>query len=76
MGNWFSASETKTIESDGQVNNNVILEGSTGRFDMEMFVLTAIICAIKIFEFIYFVYKRHRKYIVENHSRKITLGEK
>lgn len=71
MGNWFSASEHKNIESDGQVNNNVILEGPGAKFEMEMLILTAIICAIKLFEFVIFVYKNHARYIKEKHERKL-----
>lgn len=71
MGNWFSASEQKEIESDGQVNNNVILQGSGARYDMEMLILTSIICAIKIFEFGLFVYKWHARRIRNDHERKL-----
>lgn len=71
MGNWFSANEHKDIESDGQVNNNVILEGSGARYDVEMLVLTSIICAIKIFEFGIFIYKKHARSIKEKHEQKL-----
>lgn len=71
MGNWFSASEHKNIESDGQVNNNVILEGSGARYDMEMLILTSIICAIKIIEIVMFVYKKHAQIIKNKHERKL-----
>lgn len=71
MGNWFSASEEKQIESDGQVNNNVILEGPGARYDVEMLILTSIICAIKIFEFGMFVYKKHARGIKEKHEQKL-----
>lgn len=77
MGNWFSASEHKNIESDGQVNNNVILEGSGGKYEVEMLILTAIVCAIKIFEIVVFIYKHHTRYIREKHSKKmLTFGDK
>lgn len=71
MGNWFSTSERKQIEADGQVNNNVILEGNGAKYDVEMLVLTSIICGIKIFEFVIFVYKYHTRSIKEKHARKL-----
>lgn len=71
MGNWFSSNEVKSLETDGQVNNNVILEGSGARFDAEMLILTSIICGIKLFEFIIFVYKNHARYIKQKHERKL-----
>lgn len=76
MGNWFSSSENKNFESDGQVNNNVIVEETSGgKFDAEILILTAIICALKIFEFIVFVYKRHTRFIKERHERNLTIVE-
>lgn len=71
MGNWFSSNPNKNIASEGQVNNNVIMENGLVSYDLEMLVLTSIICGIKIFEFVIFVYKHHSKYIKENHARKL-----
>lgn len=73
MGSWFSSTETKSMEQEGQVNNNVILEGSGAKYETEMLILTAIICFIKMFEFLIFVYRNHAKYIKEKHERKLTL---
>lgn len=74
MGNWFSSNEAKNFESDGQVNNNVIVEERPGgRFDGEMLILTAIICALKVFEFVVFIYKRHTKYVQKRHERNLVI---
>lgn len=75
MGNWGSATEHKNVESDGQVNNNVILEGPGAAYDTEMLVLTAIICAIKIFEFVVFMYKNHAKFIKERYERNLQISQ-
>lgn len=76
MGNWFSLSEAKNFKSDGQVNNNVIVEERPGgKFEAEMLILTAIICALRIFEFVVYVYKRHTKYKRDRHKRNLVLGD-
>lgn len=74
MGNWGSATEHKNVESDGQVNNNVILEGQGTKYDTEMLVLTAIICSIKMFEFVVYVYKNNAKRINEGHERDLQIN--
>lgn len=54
--------ESKVIESAGHVNNNVLIGKVTGEVDVysiEIVILLGIICAIKIIEFIYFIYRRH-----------------
>lgn len=54
--------ETKAIDSNGQVNNNVVIGKISGEVDVysiEIVVMLGIICAIKLLEFIYFVYQRH-----------------
>lgn len=75
MGNWFSANSATDVTSDGQVNNNVLIEES-GKSDATMLILTSIICAIKVFEFIIFIYKNHAKFIKERHERNLRIGEK
>lgn len=74
MGNWFS-NNSKNNENNGQVSNSVTVETSKCMYDADMLILTAIICGIKIFEFLFFVYKHHKKNIQRNHDRKVRLGE-
>lgn len=54
-----SSSEKKTVDSTGTINNNVVVNGEVDVTSLEIVILLGIICAIKIMEFIYFIYKRH-----------------
>lgn len=76
MGSWFSSpnSETKTVESDGAVNNNVVIQGEPLGYEFEIMVLLSIICAIKIFEILLFVYKKHTKTVKQNYERSLKTG--
>lgn len=76
MGNWFSSpnSETKAIESDGAVNNNVVIQGEVMDYSFEIMVLTAVICALKVFELVIYIYKKHKKLVRENFKNEIKLG--
>lgn len=73
MGNWFSTpnSETKTIESDGEVNNNVVIQGNPIDYGFEIMVLNAIICSLKIFELVIYLYKKHKKQVQEEHEKNL-----
>jgi hypothetical protein len=62
MGNWFSKTEeTKTVENDGQVTNNVIVNDTVSVHNSEIIIMLLIITSIKLIEFIYFVYNSHNK---------------
>lgn len=74
MGNWFSSSDYIKVGPDGQVNNNILSQGSGARYNTEMLILTSIICAIKIFEFVMFLYKKHAQNIKGKHERKLKSG--
>lgn len=63
MGHSESKEEKKTIDSTGSVNNNVVVNGEVDVNSMEVIILLGVICAIKIFEFIYFLYRRHYRNI-------------
>lgn len=57
---WFGSSEEIDVEANGQVNNNVIIQREKETIDQnsnEIYMLLIIICAIKIIEFIFYVYK-------------------
>lgn len=54
-----SSSEKKTVDSTGTINNNVVVNGEVDVTSLEIIILLGIICAIKIMEFIYFIYRRH-----------------
>lgn len=76
MGNWFSTpnSETKTIESDGEVNNNVVIQGGNMDYGFEIMVITAVICALKIFELVIYCYKKHTKFVRQKYQSQLKLG--
>lgn len=54
-----TSTEKKTVDSTGTVNNNVVVNGEVDVTSLEIVILLGIICAIKIMEFIYFIYKRN-----------------
>lgn len=57
MGGLFSSkSEDKTIDSAGEVNNNIVVGGG---MELEIVIILSIMCFLKIVEFVYFVYIRH-----------------
>lgn len=66
--------ETKSIDSNGQVNNNVVIGKVDGEVDItsaEIMILLGIICLIKIMEFIYFIYRRH----YQNVKKRVGLND-
>lgn len=69
MGASESKEEHKTVDTTGNVNNNVVIGGQVDVFSIEVVVLLGIICIIKMIELIYFVYSkiyhRMKKRIVE-----------
>ena len=78
MGNWFSSpnSSKKTIDADGEVNNNVVIQGGDVNIEFTTMILVAIICAIKVFEILRFAYTRHKRMIKENYERDNKLNDK
>ena len=68
MGTTESKDETKTVDSNGNVNNNVVIQEQNSSNSFEMKILLYIVCIIKIIELLIFIYKFHRK----NLKRKYT----
>lgn len=62
-----TSSEKKTVDSTGAVNNNVVVNGEVDVSSFEIIILLGIICAIKIMEFIYFIYRRHYQNVKKKH---------
>lgn len=75
MAMWFNNldSDSKTVES-GEVNNNAVPQ--KGDYEFQILVVVSLICAVKLFEFIYFAYKNHRKMVRANYDREIRLSPK
>lgn len=57
MGGGESKEETKTIDTTGNVNNNVVIQESVPIHNEEMKILLYVICVVKIIQFIFFIYK-------------------
>lgn len=77
MGTSQSSETQETIESDGQVNNNVIVQETVNIYSFEIVLLLGIIATLKLIEFIYFVYralhnKTKKKYLRNNVNRIIV----
>lgn len=72
MGNWFSSNNETTKKEEGEnlISNNVTVtnESPLNIHNTEILILLYIITAIKLTEFIYFVYKRH----IEKQRKKFT----
>lgn len=51
----------QTVQSTGQVNNNIIIEDEVKIQNTEIVLILSIICVIKILEFLYMIYKAHKK---------------
>lgn len=69
MGASESKKEHKTVDTTGNVNNNLVIGGQVDVFSIEIIVLLGIICIIKTIELIYFLYSKNyhrmKKRIVE-----------
>ncbi|HBK84076.1 MAG TPA: hypothetical protein DDZ41_10870 [Flavobacterium sp.] len=61
MGTSESKEETKTVDSTGEVNNNIVIQDPVQIHNKDITTVLYIICAIKIFELLVFVYKFHAK---------------
>lgn len=60
---WFGSSEeeTKVVDSNGAINNNVVLQGEQplNVFSYEIIILLSVLCLLRIIEFGYFMYRIH-----------------
>lgn len=62
-------STQKTVESSGEVNNNVVInEPEHLNQQFQILLVGWIICAIKIIEFALFIYKRHQKQLKKKYA--------
>lgn len=62
-------STTKQVESDGEVNNNVVINETSNSNGVPQLVIIAwIICALKIFEFAIYIYNCHQKRLKKKYT--------
>lgn len=73
MGGQQSVDSTKTVESSGQVNNNIIFKAMEGH-SMQMTIIiiqNSIICLTSVLELILYVYRSH----IKNVKKKCNQGQ-
>ena len=63
-----ASKEEKTIDSNGNINNNLVLEGPVDFQNSEMLLMLGIICAIKIFEAVYFVFHTYKRSLKKKYN--------
>lgn len=65
-------STQKTIDSSGEVNNNVVINEPDAQSSQlfQLVVISWTICVIKIIEFLLFVYNRHQKQLKKKYNNK------
>lgn len=64
-----SNSKPVSIDSAGQINNNVIIEDEVHITNKEAMILIYIMLALKVFEILYVLYRDHRRSIKKNAVR-------
>lgn len=72
MGSGESKTETKTVEASGQVNNSMVLQTSQDNYGVAYLVLLSILCAIKILEFLSFLYIKYNATLKKKYTRNDT----
>lgn len=61
MGGSESKEEIKTVDTNGNVNNNIVIQDPVSIHNQELMILMYIVCTIKIIEFTYVMYKEFLK---------------
>lgn len=81
MGSWFSSDETKveekTIDTNGQVNNNIIIQEARDTHQQmilneKLLTATYVLCLLEIVKFIMYcigAYRRHIKNQYRNETK-------
>lgn len=74
MGNNESKTENKAVDTNGNVNNNIVvkIEDEVNTYGSEIILLLAIIGAIKILEFVYFLYREHNRKLKRKYGNNKT----
>lgn len=71
MGN--SNQKDKSVDTNGQVNNNVIIGQTTDIFEIRIMIY--ILTSIKIFEFMIYFYKTNFRRIKKRYDKPIPQGQ-
>lgn len=70
MGGSDSKQESKTVDSSGTVNNNVVLNDPVPIMNNEIVILLWTICVIKVLELLLYVYREHYKNIKKRYANQ------
>lgn len=77
MGSWFSSSksESKTIDSNGAVNNNIVLQEdqSINIHSIELLILLGILVILRTIEFGYFICRIHQRKLKKKYTSRANL---
>lgn len=64
---------TKTIEADGQVNNNVVIQDTVSVKSDEMLILLTIIALVNGAQLIYTIYTQYKKALKKKYTNRSRL---
>lgn len=69
MGGTTSHEEKKTVDSTGEVNNNVVVQETVDVYSSEMVILLSILCILKIIELGCYLYTTHNRNLKKKYSQ-------
>lgn len=75
MGSWFSSNTEKAVDTNGNVNNNLVFEGPVDFQSIEILTMLGIICAIKIIEVLYLAFNAYRKSLKKRYSNSTAIAK-
>lgn len=68
MGTQYSTEEKKSVDSNGSVNNNFVVENTVDVQSKIITILLLIICVIKILEFLVYLCSRYTQQIKKKYQ--------
>lgn len=69
MGSSPSQHETKTIESTGHVNNNLVIQETEDVYSMEIVILLSVLCILKILEIGIYLYTKYKQQMKKKYTQ-------
>lgn len=67
-GGESKTAETKTVDSSGTVNNNVVLSQPVPIENRQLLILIWILCVLRVIEFLWQIYREHNKNLKKKYS--------
>lgn len=68
---WFTSDDNSKVEHNSNVSSSVHINDRVDVTSIEILTLLAIICAIKIFELLSFVYRKHYRDVKKRFTQAI-----